>query len=327
MKVTNPEEKRRRRTTWMLLYLLFIMVPLLSASTYTWFSLSRTPKINTMSLYVNTPAGLQITWNPDDENSWGQHLDYADYAPSETLLKPITYSDEKQIFYGALFGGDGRITGLSYALSDEKNTNRSDSAGYYLKMTCYLRTDENVSVSLSRAHGNSGTYLIGTPVWNGEDILHNDGGNGAQSAVRVGFRITKYDAGGAQTGEPSFIIYEPNCDMHEDGSQEYVPTHSIDGSETLVPADRLIRQTKTAWAEMDPVQKDALIYDYGEFLDDPFLFNLDGNCMAKVEIYLWLEGQDFECTNEIGVDAQIFASIQFHSVLISDSGMEEIPRH
>ena len=325
MAITNPEKKGRRKTTFLLLYLLFIMVPLLSASTYTWFSLSRTPKINAMSLYVNVPAGLEITWTPEYENSWGQRLDYADYAQSDTVLKPATYADETQAFYGALFGMDGKLAGLNYVLSDDKHTNRNDSSGYYLKMTCYVRTDENVSVSLSRAKGNSGTYVIGTPVWNGEDVLHNDGGNGAQSAIRIGFLISKYDSTGTATEEPSFIIYEPNCDMHSQGEAEYIPTPSVDGSQNLVPEHRLIRQTKTTWEEMDPIQKDALVYEYGEFLDDPFLFDLDGDCMARIDIYLWLEGQDVDCTNEIGVEAQIFASIQFDSVIISGNGLENKP--
>lgn len=323
MSITNPEKKRRRKTTLLLLYLLFIMLPLLSASTYTWFSLSRTPKINTMSLYVNVPKGLQITWTPEYEASWGQTLNYADYVQSDTVLRPITYADETQTFYGAVLGKDGRVSGLTYALSDDKHTNRNDSSGYYLKMTCYVRTDEHVTVSLSRALDKSGTYLIGTPVWNGEEVLHNDGGNGAQSAVRVGFLITKFDSTGTATEEPSFIIYEPNCDMHAEETDGYVPTPSVDGSANLVPSHRLIRQTKTEWEEMDPVQKDVLIYNHGEFLDDPTLFELNENCMAQIDIYLWLEGQDVDCTNEIGEAAQIFASIQFNAVITSGSGFKE----
>ena len=85
------------------------------------------------------PAGLEITWTPEYENSWGQHLDFADYVQSDTVLKPITYADETGTFYGALFGMDGRISGLSYALSDERHTNRNDSYGYYLKMHPHAR--------------------------------------------------------------------------------------------------------------------------------------------------------------------------------------------
>jgi hypothetical protein len=326
LKQSLPERKRQRRTTIRLLYLLFIFVPLLSTATYTWFSLSRTPKVNAMALYINTPVGLEITWTPEDEDSWGQNLNYADHADKEIVLKPATYSDQQKTFYAANFGLDGRMSGIAYALTDEQNANRDDGYGYYLKMTCFVRTDENVSVSLSRAYENSGTYLIGTPIWNSEEILHNDGGQGAQAAIRVGFNITHYDTDGEQVGEPNFIIYEPNCGYHinYDYAGQYVPTPSIDGVENLISEDRLIRQTTTHWFEVDPVQNGVLLYQYGEFLDDQHLFDLDEDCMAKIEIYLWLEGQDIDCTNEIGKDAQIFANIQFHSVNKPNSGMEEI---
>ncbi len=279
-----------------------------------------------MALYINTPVGLEITWTPEDEESWGQNLNYAEYAKSDTVLKPATYSDKEQTFYAMTFGLDGRMSSISYALSDERNANRDDGNGYYVKMTCYVRTDENVAVSLSRAYENSGTYLIGTPVWNEEEILHSDGGQGAQSAVRIGFRITRYDLQGEQTEEPVFIIYEPNSNSHLDPwlPGEYLPTQSMDGTENLVPEDRLIRQTNTVWFEMDPVQRETLVYQYGEFLDDQHLFDLDEDCTAKIEIYLWLEGQDIDCTNEIGNEAQIFANIQFHSVSRPNSGMHEI---
>ena len=326
MKKSNPERKGRRRTTIRLLYLLLIFVPLLSTATYTWFSLSQTPKVNAMTLYVNTPVGLEITWTPEDEDSWGQHLNYGEYAKGETLLRPVTYSDKDKTFYSTNFGIDGRVSDIAYALSDERNANRDDGFGYYLKMTCYVRTDEPVSVSLSRAYENSGTYLIGTPVWDGESIIHNDGGNGAQSAIRVGFRITNYDPDGEQIGEPNFIVYEPNCNQHLnlDISGEYHPTASVDGTENLVPEDRLIRQTATVWSEADPVQNGILLYAYGEFIDDVHLFALEEDCSAKIDIYLWLEGQDVDCINEIGKEAQIFANLQFHSENKPGSGMEDI---
>ncbi len=326
MKKSNPEKRKGWRATVRLLYILLIFVPLLSAATYTWFAISQTPTVNTMSLYINTPVGLEVTWDIQDKDSWGQNLNYADYVDGETILRPVTYSDSEQTFYAANFGWDGRISDIAYALTDERNANRNDGYGYYVKMTCYVRTDEPVSVSLSRAYENSGTYLIGTPVWNAEEIIHNDGGHGAQSAVRVGLRITDCDENGEAIGESKFIIYEPNCNAHNDPyiAGNYFPTPAIDGSENLVPSDRLIRQTNTAWYEMDPVQNGLVAYQYGEFLDEPHLFDLEEDAMAKIEIYLWLEGQDMDCTNEIGSEAQIFANIQFYSVNKPNSGMEEI---
>ena len=93
-----------------------------------------------MALYVNTPVGLEITWTPEDEDSWGQNLNYADHADKEIVLRPATYSDQQKTFYAANFGLDGRMSGIAYALTDEQNANRDDGYGYYLKMTCFVRT-------------------------------------------------------------------------------------------------------------------------------------------------------------------------------------------
>lgn len=278
-----------------------------------------------MALYVNSSVGLQISRElSDDEEAWSQHLDYSDYFPDNTILRPVTYSCEQDTFYAATFGLDGRISSIADQLSDYTNANRSDAYGYYVKFTFYARTDEDVSVELSRAYENTGTYLIGTPVWNDDEVIHNDGGKGAQSAIRVGFKITKFDENGEQTGDPDFIVYEPNCNNHLDYSSGYYATASIDGTETLVPTNKLIRQTSTAWLEMNPVQKDIVVYNYGNFLDDPHLFDLDKDCTAQIDIYIWLEGQDVDCTNEIGKEAKIFTSIQFHSETRVNTGMEDI---
>ena len=43
-----------------LFYMLLILLVLLSTATYTWFSLSRSPKINDMSLYISTITGLEL---------------------------------------------------------------------------------------------------------------------------------------------------------------------------------------------------------------------------------------------------------------------------
>ena len=42
-----------------------------------------------------------------------------------------------------------------------------------------------------------------------------------------------------------------------------------------------------------------------------------------IEMYVWLEGQDIDCTNVTGA-AQIFANIQFKTDLGEHSGMEII---
>jgi hypothetical protein len=146
-----------------------------------------------------------------------------------------------------------------------------------------------------------------------------------ECAIRMGFRITIFDENGNPVDEnPKLIIYEPNSDTHLDYSVGYVATENVNGQEGLVPAERLIRQTTTGWSEASPVQKNVLVYQHGEFLDDPHLFDLDPGQKAQIDVYLWLEGQDVDCRYETDEVSQILASIQLWSQSRGQSGMDPI---
>ena len=311
-----------------LFYLVLILLVLLSVATYTWFSLSRAPKINDMSLYVTSAAGLQIAIDknaPDEE--WGQNLIYGEHYEDNTVLRPVSSSDHDGVFYAAEVGLDGRINAVDRMLYDSKNANRSDINGYYAKFSFYARTDDNVSVELigSASDEAQGTYVVGMPEWDSEEIIHNNGGRGLECAIRIGFRIVRYDADGIPLDQfPIFKIYEPNCDGNLDYTRGYVPTPSIDGTPNLVSDDRLIRQERTAWLEASPVQKDVLVYQHGAFVDDTHLFDLDSGCHARIEVYLWLEGQDADCIYQSEEAAKIIASIQFLAKTRPQSGMDPI---
>ena len=62
----------------------------------------------------------------------------------------------------------------------------------------------------------------------------------------------------------------------------------------------------------------------GEFETDTKLFSLDVDELARISVYVWLEGQDVDCTNVIGHEAQILASIQFAADASGQSGLVPI---
>lgn len=326
----EQEQKKKLKMSMRCFYLVLALLPLLVAASYTWFSLSRTPKVSEMGMSIDSGTGMELAFEPNSEE-WTQHLDFREHLEEMAPLKPITWSEEQQCFFAAEFGKDGRIIGITERLTDEANTNNTSSNSYYMKNTCYARTGEPVKVSLSPAvvggdgTQGAGTYVIGTPVWNSESVGHSNGGHGAQYAIRVGIRITKFDAATeTRTGETIFYIYEPNCDGHVSGENAVVDTESIDGAATLVPESRLIQQTTSSWEEADPVQRDVVIRELGEFTTDTYLFDLSEDEFAKIDIYVWLEGQDVDCTNAIGEEAQIFVNMQFSAEASGQSGLEEI---
>lgn len=311
-------------------YILLILMTLLVSASYTWFTISRTPKVSDMNISISSPTGLELSHVLDDEESWTQHLNLdeiiGDYAP----LKPATWNDTEKKFYAADFGVDGRISGITKELTDANNANRKDTEGYYLLTTLYARTGTDVKVSLSPAVTGadgiegSGTYVIGTPLWDEQNIIHNNGGHGAEYTVRVGIKITKLDEfGNEKANSVQFYVYEPNYDGHIDGLNNPIETPSINGQTTLVPEEYMIRQTTSIWSEAYPVQRNVQIKELGEFVTEASLFDLAKNEFARIDLYFWMEGQDIDCNYGIGEDAKIMANIQFLAEEKGSSGLEE----
>ena len=326
----EQKQKKKLKLSMRCFHLVVVLLPLLVAASYTWFSISRTPKVSEMGMSIASNTGMELAFEPNSEE-WTQHLDFREHLQEMAPLRPITWSEEQQCFFAAAFGTDGRIAGITERLTDEANTNNTGSNSYYMKNTCYARTGEPVKVSLSPAvvggdgTQGAGTYVIGTPVWDSENVGHTNGGHGAEYAVRIGISITKFDVvTEARKGESVFYIYEPNSDKHINGENAVIETKSIDGTETLVPGNRLLRQTTSTWEEAQPVQRDVVIRQLGEFTTDTYLFDLSADEFAKIDIYVWLEGQDVDCTNEIGKESQIFVNMQFQAAANGQSGLEGI---
>jgi len=321
----------KSRRIFLYCMMILILLALLTTATYTWFSISRTPRVSDIGLYINAPTGLVLSTAPQGEE-WVRRLDYAEMVPETAPLRPVTWSEKEQRFFAAVYGADGRQTGEWLPLSDEINANRDSAYGYYIKATFYATTETAVDVRLTDAMeveegiSGSGTYLIGTPTWDAENILHTDGGHGSQTAIRVGLRITPMKDGAKQTGQATFLLYEPNSDTHADGSTGYVATPSIDGADSLVPPERLIRQTTSTWTESSPVERNKVIKELGDFETDPKLFSLGVQEMVCIDLYLWLEGQDVDCDNRIGRDARITANMQFFADPAGQSGLVPIPQ-
>lgn len=310
--------------------MLLALLVLLVAASYTWFALTQTPRVSDMAIHVNSSKGIELAaaYDAEDEE-WGQNIDFLDLVSESAPLKPATWSEENQAFYTITYGLDGRMSDRWQQLTDAKNANKKDGDGYYVVGTFYARSGEPCSVSLQDAvelnegEDGAGTYVIGTPVWNGQKVLHDDGGNGAETAIRMGFKITYIDPETGELNEDfNFFIYEPNCDRHIDGSEGYVETPSIDGTPLL--GSQMILQTSSTWSEAYPVERDVTIKNLGEFEEEIILFELLAGEMVQIDLYIWLEGQDIDCTNVIE-SAQIFSNIQFHTDYSAMSGLEEIP--
>ena len=79
----------------------------------------------------------------------------------------------------------------------------------------------------------------------------------------------------------------------------------------MTEQDKIIAQDAATWEESDPVLRDHVVWTMGAFTTSAELFHMEKDTMMRVEVYIWLEGQDVDCTNRIGDAAEILANIQF----------------
>lgn len=315
------------------LYLMFILLSLFVVASYTWFSLSKTPRVSNMNVYITSAAGLELSPTPNAEE-WKLQLNVFETGMFPVELRPVTWSDKDQRFWAAGYGADGRLLDYSMwqPMTDTRNANRPTLDGYYMKSTFYARSGMTTEVELAPAMlvneegtQGAGTYLIGLPGWDMDSLMHLNNGKGAESSVRMGIRATLVDSSGIPTGQQGpMYIYEPNIERHVGDAQGYIATPSIDGSPTLVPEERLILQEAAGWADLDPAEMTNIKLELGDFIQNPSLFTVNPGEIMRIEMYFWLEGQDIDCTNAMN-GAQLIANVQFTGTTEAQSGMVPIP--
>ncbi len=376
------------------LYLVLVLLALLVSATYAWFALSKTPSVSNIFLYATCNTGLEIALDFTDSD-WGQQIDFSQVLDDSVVLYPATWSAENQAFLRADYGSDGRVSAVDVVVADTP-TQAVVQNGYFVKVTYYARTDVTMDVSLAESvtladeTEGSGTYVMGMPIWDEEEGEHTNGGNGAENAIRVGFKITKYtleeteesaeEESASQTQYTQemleaataesydFIIYEPNANAHnvyvdtspddEDEQDElalaelteeeredwlaeqallqdedalylaasmdgYVNTPSVDGTATLVPSEYLYPQAACLWGDTTPAVRGEVGKILGDFAVDPYLFTISPNEVVKIELYLWVEGQDIDCLS-VEEESQLFANIQFLGIYQTGSGLTSI---
>jgi hypothetical protein len=270
---------------------------------------------------------MEISVRPD--GGWSQHIPSDQLFAHEYELRPATYSEKDGSFYGLAYRYDGKIRNEWFRLNEAVHANSTNSNNYYCVGTLYARTDAKTTISLAPALSlnddfeKAGTYLMGKPGWNDETIIHDDLGKGAQNAIRVAIRVIRLDSDYNPTGEEEFFIYEPNADVHNNGTFGYAPTPSIDGTPTIIDQDKIITQSASSWTESDPVERDKLTYQMGAFDGTANLFTMDANEVVQIQIIIWLEGQDIDCTNAIS-DASIIANLQFNATTEGGGGLVPI---
>ncbi len=278
-----------------------VMVAMMSTATYAWFTLTSSPTVAGLQMVAASSGGLLVSDKADTGfvNALELPIDNANAESNPISLIPVT----PQLLNGShgfslpKYVG-GNITGLQ-----EEVFTDGELEGYVAKYTYYIKAEE----------GTVGVGIItGDPDQTNEATVTNNVANAAgtfvrqnavssdqatenaANAIRLGLVVTDVNA---TPSIADMIIYEPNNDKH------YATQNPTFAASTVVYDD-------TNFAlDVSSSYGNGTITKGGTGNISNKLFDV-GTDAKKVTMYIWLEGTDQDCIDQIKAD-ELEAQIQF----------------
>lgn len=263
-------------------------VALLTTATYAWFSLTNAAQVNQLTLKAGTTGSLLISNSATD--GFSEAIDLT--LPENCCLRPLSTTDGTS-FHKPIYGTDGVVESVNttaITAGDLENMINDSEAngGWLIKKTFYLKA--NTKSELTEV----GIKLLAPKNTESGTTIDNASADtyGAE-AIRISFTCTDVD------NNTVTKILEPNAD------------------ETFEKA--ATQASLRGWSDVDTIKQSGTDYkfsnndgtSYTDYVSEE-LFRIPTNEAVAVTMYIWLEGADKECVNEI-VGNAINAQIRFIS--------------
>ena len=286
-----------------LFMMLLLSVLSLTGVTYAWFSQSDKASINQFTLDVESVVGLEIS---TDGMNWFTNITNFTYAGE--LIPVSTVGDVDASNNVKFFNGDYANGKLTNVVAAERSQN-SSTKGYFA-LTLYFRNTgvEDVNVTLSDDDDFVTTVCSGT--YEVPQVIYSS------LAARVGFLSRNQ----ANSDEPlnqilakantyeDFVIYEPNATTHLE--QAIALGQATNGTKATTYG---LKATGTGPYVCANASTLTSTFGLQETVTDPTetMFTINGDSIRCVTIYIWLEGQDCDCTNVVA-DHDLYVSLKFY---------------
>lgn len=297
-------EKKKTKKKWReirsAVTMMCVMAAMMSTATYAWFTLTSSPTVTGLQMQAVSEGGLEVALT-NEESAFSNAITITANGTNTNgtvnplKLKPVTPGTTAGTFHLPTYEG-GYVSGLDTAITGE---DLNDIVAVY---TYYIKAKEATDTSKVKVG-----IITGNATQSAKPELSDDGvaqatgsfirekkaneGNAADtqhaaSAVRVGFLING----------TTWKTWEPNQDKNfNNGTSAPVKD---DAGITAPTADVT---SKENGAIVTGGTADGTISN--------MLFEL-GEDAATVKMYVWLEGTDNECANEIQADL-LEGQIQF----------------
>lgn len=275
--------------------MVLVSVIALSGVSYAWFTLSPKASVGELSLNVAAAQGLQISV---DGVKWTSSLVADDIKPSAYTgaVNQVPAGDIVPVSSAAALA-DGELviyngtTEDGKTLTSTKATTLDGTAGNYYAFDLFFQiTDASVTLQL-----DAGSYV--KAFTNATDPQAAKTSYAARVAfVNFGAKDTAAAQYTNKTPVGDAIVWEPSATLHTDGA---IANGHADGTAVAykgINAEGTIDLTGTeGLADVTTIQPIETNQATAQATD---LLTLSKG-INKVRVYIWLEGQDVDCINEV----------------------------
>lgn len=316
----KKENKKKFRDIRNALVMMCVMVAMLSTASYAWFTMSDSPTVTGMKMTATTAGGgLEVANVTTEGGSAGTYYAAIKIKDNNTKsLKPVT-PDTTSVghFLKPVYQGNTVKSATTIGSSEGEYTN------YVAKYEFWLKSigPDDVKVGIvcgdstgSASMGLAGDVDGGVPNIEGSFVRKSISESGTDTstinpsyAVRVGFVPREVTTGGTVL-DPStsgsvlnqMIIWEPNAEANTTSTMRAEST----AYDATITENLKIRSTTEGkiMSLTDNTIKESYTSDA--------LFVLKGEAAVRIEMYVWLQGSDPQCGNEIQA-GNLEAQIQF----------------
>lgn len=288
-----------------------VMVAMMSTASYAWFTMSDSPTVTGMQMTATTAGGGLEVSNTGSESDY--HSAIVTSTTDEQKLKPVTPDTANAgQFLKPVYQGNTVKNAIPIEDDDIEFTE------YVAKYTFWLKSksSEDIDVGIVCGDATSTTALGlegGLPKVEGSLVRQKTDSTDIDPslAVRVGFKFIEasqgghvYEPGTTQDILGKMIIWEPNAEADAmEGSR-------ADSEEY----DATISEDLAVRSQTDGLIMDLTTGDATDSYTSDALFTLSGDEVAvKIEMYVWLQGSDDQCADEIQA-GKLEAQVQFTPV-------------
>lgn len=297
--------KKRFRDIRNAVVMMCVMVAMMSTASYAWFTMTDSPTVTGMNMTATATSGLKISL---DDSTYEDAVKVVEDDTTAKTLKPVTPLTPANVSMYTETEVNDYIKFQEAVYSGKTATGLADVPGtkiktYVAKYTVYLKATD------TSATGKFGIGIIcGDKNQTGDMVLDaNKIPEVAGSVVRTktsptGKNLSEYAVRVGLLPEDSteLIIWEPNDDeVSTNGTTAAAQT----GAANIAKASEGIKVSSSADGEINTGKGNPSNTSIK-------LFEMDKSARKKVDIFIWLQGSDEHCVDQIQKD-DLEAQIQF----------------